>query len=274
MAMSLEDLARFHSAEAQALLAKYRQVEYLIGKGTHNASDGDYCEDLVRAFLRPVVPGRYAVDTGFIRNSPYAAHPDKGNVSPQLDVIIHDTVDFSPIFRSGEFVVVMPAAVVGVVEVKKTLDSDNLNDAMDNLAFVREMARLSSCPPPRPFMGLFAFTADEKLCPQSKAVSDTYLNAFRRIGVDHASAKALLPDAVVVADQHVFLRMDAHEHMHKPVIVRHNPAEVRGINIAGQALLCLLAAVRKFPEWGNISGRFEFPDDLPGEEVFRLEPNN
>ncbi len=278
MAIPLENLTRFHSAEAQALLEKYRQVEYLIGKETHNVSDGDYCEDLVRAFLRPVVPGRYSVDTGFIRNSPNAGYVTQEkisrNVSPQLDVIIHDTLDYAPIFRSGEFVVVLPAAVVGVVEVKKTLDSGNLNNALDLLATVREMLELSACPPPRPFTGVFAFTANEKLHPQSNAISDTFGNAFRRIAIDFTSAKSRLPDAVIVADQHVFLRMDAHENTTKPVIIRRSPAEIGGMNIAGQSLLCLLAAVRKWPEWGNISSRFEFPHDMKREEVFHMDPPN
>ena len=77
MAISLYDFARFHSAEAQVLLARHRQVEHLIGKGHHNPSDGTYCEDLSRSFIRSFVPGRYSVDTGFIRNSPTLPTPKR-----------------------------------------------------------------------------------------------------------------------------------------------------------------------------------------------------
>src|SRR5438876_151530 len=111
-------LAQYHSDEWQALLTKHRHIEHLLGLGRHSPSEGDYCEDLVRSFLRDVLPKRYSIDKGFIRG---IVMPRQEYVSPQLDVIIHDTAEYAPILRSGEFVVVLPDAVVGYLEVKKTL---------------------------------------------------------------------------------------------------------------------------------------------------------
>ena len=143
------------------------------------------------------------MDTGFIRNSPYLAHPQKGNVSPQLDVIIHDAVDYSPLFRSGQFVVTLAPAVVGVIEVKKELDPTELSKALDNLRTVREMCMASALLRPRVFTCIFAFGASKSLNPKTKSYSDTYRKAFSRVGAGFDAAKDYLPDAIVVSGREV-----------------------------------------------------------------------
>lgn len=266
MATALERLAHFHSVEAETLRLRYRQVEDLIGAGHHSASEGDYCEDLLRSFLRAALPGRFSVDTGFVSSATAAGLPEEGSVSPQLDIIIHDATDHAPLFRSGEFVVVLPDAVAGIIEVKKRLTSGELKDALEKLAVTRHRALISGCNAPRPFTGVFAFTADDGLRPKSKTVSDTYPNRLRKICHRYAPVVAL-PDAIVVVDQHIFFRDDLEGGPAKPITVRRTAAQVGDLHIAGQALLWMFTVVRRLPESASTVRRFAFPDVESSEQV-------
>jgi hypothetical protein len=51
-------LAEFYSSDAELLRLKYKQVENLIGLGHHSSSEGDYCEALLKEFLRRTLPQR------------------------------------------------------------------------------------------------------------------------------------------------------------------------------------------------------------------------
>jgi hypothetical protein len=142
-------LAQYHSNETLAMLQRYDQIQNLIGAGHHALSEGNFCEDLVRAFLRETLPKRFSVDTGFVlgnrinvpwrSGNPAAMHWKLTTASPQLDVIVHDTDNFAPVLRTGEFVVVLPDAVRGVIEVKKNLTSGQLKTALLNLAVTRHL---------------------------------------------------------------------------------------------------------------------------------------
>jgi len=129
------NLASYHSADVEALLQRHRQVEKLIGSQHHSPSEGYHCELLLTDYLRKVFPEHYSVDTGFIRGNPIKTAD--GNLivaSPQIDILIHNTHEFSPIYRMGNLVVVLPESVIGIIEVKKNFTSGQLEDALNNIA--------------------------------------------------------------------------------------------------------------------------------------------
>lgn len=129
------NLARYHSADIEALLQRHRQVENLIGSQHHSPSEGYHCEILIADYLRRILPEHYSVDTGFIRGNPIST-PDGDTIvaSPQIDILIHNSQEFSPIYRMGNLVVVVPESVFAVIEVKKQFTSGQLKDALSNIA--------------------------------------------------------------------------------------------------------------------------------------------
>jgi hypothetical protein len=265
---SLERLALFHSTEAEALLLRFRQVENLIGPHHHAPSEGNYCEDLVRAFLRSALPGRLSVDTGFVTAAIRADLGEECRVSPQLDVIIHDTMDYAPLVRSGEFVVVLPDAVTGVIQVKKRLNSKELKMGLESLAKTRQMLHLTRrSRAHRAFSALFSFTADKSLRPQ-KGLSGSYRNRLREVW-RRFPASIAIPDAIVVADEHIIYRDDAGGRMANqsvPFKVCRIPAQVQHMNVACQALLWLFTLLTQLPELEAATGRFSIPE-LRSEQI-------
>jgi hypothetical protein len=121
------------------LLAKSRRIDHLI---RHTGTVGTYREELFRSTLRQLLPTRYQASTGFIENSPR-----------QLDIIVWDAARHAALFREQEVVVVPREAVRAIIEVKTTLDTSTLDDALEILYDVIRVEQ----PVVPIFKGIFAF---------------------------------------------------------------------------------------------------------------------
>lgn len=93
---------------------------------------GDYYEAIIRDVIRENVSEAFAVGRGVVLSK-------EGKTSHECDVIVYNTVEYGPLFKSGEIVVITPEAVRCVVEVKGTLTNSHLSDAVKNLSSVNEL---------------------------------------------------------------------------------------------------------------------------------------
>lgn len=82
-------------------------------------------ERIVESFIRRIAPASLAVESGFIYG------PEKS--SAQLDIIVYDKDNFSPLFSEGGYVIVIPASVIQVIEVKSSLNKKSLKDGLSNI---------------------------------------------------------------------------------------------------------------------------------------------
>ena len=135
-----EGLLRFYSSEAEALLAQYRRIDFLLGPESHDhLHTGTLCEVLLRDYFRRVLLPWMGVDKGFI----YGRTEDdvSAESSPEIDILIHDQREYRPIFRMEDFVIVQPEAVLGIVQVKKRLNTDGRNPLREGLRNVMRAKR-------------------------------------------------------------------------------------------------------------------------------------
>jgi hypothetical protein len=133
------------------LLAKSRRIDHLI---RHTGTVGSYREELFRSTLRQLLPTRYQASTGFIESSPR-----------QLDIIVWDTARYAALFREQEVVVVPRDAVRAIIEVKTTLDTTTLDEALEILYDVLRVDQ----PVVPIFAGIFAFHQGYK---SDRAIAD------------------------------------------------------------------------------------------------------
>lgn len=140
--LEYENKKRFLQAIADEIVSKSNRIELLV---QHNVTKGNYREELFRGILKKYLPKKYEVATGFIEGC-----------KRQCDILIYDSQNFSPLFREGDLVVLPEKAVRAIIEVKSTLDSNQLADAMDLLG---EVARHRNTAAPI-FKGIFAFKKD------------------------------------------------------------------------------------------------------------------
>jgi hypothetical protein len=93
---------------------------------------GDYYEAIIREAVKESISESFAVRRGVII-------ADSGETSRECDIIIYSAAEYGPLFLSGDIVVLKPEAVRCVIQVKGTLNLENLKDAIANLEVVNRL---------------------------------------------------------------------------------------------------------------------------------------
>ncbi len=100
---------RYQQSISAEFVALKDRVRFFI-EDNHWGEDGRYKEIILMNYLRRVLPDNVAVGTGFIKNG-------EGQLTDQIDVIIYKKND-PKLFQEGDFVVLLPESVLGIIEVK------------------------------------------------------------------------------------------------------------------------------------------------------------
>ncbi|OIO47609.1 MAG: hypothetical protein COU83_02790 [Candidatus Portnoybacteria bacterium CG10_big_fil_rev_8_21_14_0_10_40_22] len=119
----------FESIAAE-IISKFRRLQSIV---RHPTAYGDHHEEILKTVLRNFLTKRFSVKKGFI----YVGH---GKVSRQIDLMIID--ENSPaayIFQEGDFAVVLPQAVVAVMEIKTTLNVPDFEKALENVSSAKSL---------------------------------------------------------------------------------------------------------------------------------------
>lgn len=109
----------------------------------HWPEDGRYKEIILTDILRKHLPKSVSVGTGFVMG--------EQGLSTQVDIIIYRD-DFPVMSRQSDFVIVVPEAVLGIIEVKSRItEATQLTQVIDKLSVASEIV----CKPI--FSGIFSF---------------------------------------------------------------------------------------------------------------------
>jgi hypothetical protein len=136
----------FAGSFADELKALSQRIRSLV---SHTGSVGTYRECLLQTLLRKNLPERYHVATGFIYGC-----------SRQIDILIYDRIDYAPLFREGDLVVIPCESVRAVIEVKTDLTAAAIRDSLRLLDQVADSDDLN----PPFFKGIFGF--ESSITPQ------------------------------------------------------------------------------------------------------------
>ncbi len=114
---------RYQQSIAAELSALKDRVRFFIGQ-IHWGEDGRYKEIILMNFLKRILPNDVAVGTGFVKNH-------NNELTSQIDIIVYKKND-PRLFSEGDFVILMPESVLGIVEVKSKSTPDVLCGRMQN----------------------------------------------------------------------------------------------------------------------------------------------
>ena len=134
----------------------------------HWPEDGRYKEIILTDILRKHLPKTVSVGTGFVMG--------ETRVSTQVDIIVYRN-DFPIMFQQADFVVVSPESVLGIIEVKSSLDdSHKLREAIEKTS---EISRIVDGDI---FSGIFAFRGSVNL-------RNGNLSAIVQTSLEHSHGK-------------------------------------------------------------------------------------
>lgn len=103
------------------------QINKLSRFTNHGSSLGRFVEVLLIDLLKKYMPNKYTFSSGFY----YSQNPICNQmVSMQMDIICYDRQNFAMLFDSNDTVVVTPAAVKSLIEVKSTLTRSLLDQLL------------------------------------------------------------------------------------------------------------------------------------------------
>ncbi len=105
----MPNMVKYQQSIAAEFAAQRDRVRYFIDD-SHWGEDGRYKEILLADFLKSIVPNNVGVGTGFVRNA-------QGELTNQIDILVYKK-DYPCLFQKGDFVILMPESVLGVIEVK------------------------------------------------------------------------------------------------------------------------------------------------------------
>ncbi|WP_254509046.1 DUF6602 domain-containing protein [Anatilimnocola floriformis] len=99
-----EGISAFFDSQARVMLAQFNDINHLLGTDTDWTHPGTLCENLIKQSLRNLLPQRFAIDKGYV----FGHSPRTKSHCPEIDLLIHDCIDYSPIYRMQDFVIEQP----------------------------------------------------------------------------------------------------------------------------------------------------------------------
>jgi len=116
--------------------------ELILAQIPHPGEMGGQLEESLRALLRKYLPEKYQIGTGHVVGRYY--YPDKGkdqqDISRQVDVVVFNRIDFAPLFNVPGYQIYPQEGVEVAIEVKATLNSEELEKAINNIQRVKVLS--------------------------------------------------------------------------------------------------------------------------------------
>lgn len=152
-------ISLFLSSYNSELRSKVKRLDGLIGR-KHWLSVGNYKESILRDLISSAIPKRFEVSTGFV-----AACSREGELilSRQSDIFIWDSVNYSPIFRDKDFVIIPPESCRVMIEVKGRLTKTGLSKSISNYDAVLGLSKVEFSKYFLTKKLIFAYEADSNL---------------------------------------------------------------------------------------------------------------
>lgn len=159
----------YQQSIAAEFVAIKDRVRFFIDNN-HWGEDGRYKEVILINYLRRILPSSVSVGTGFVKNN-------GGKLTNQIDIIIYKE-KYPKLFSEGDFVILMPESVIGIIEVKSTSTISVLASTRNDLSVIQKAEENGKIiGNNRIFNGIFAY--DNKINFNSRFVNSNMAEQLR-----------------------------------------------------------------------------------------------
>jgi len=216
-------IAKYYELEQKKLFIEFEKISLFT---KHNPTIGTYRENVLKDYLRRLIPSHLDISSGFI-----ASYTDNSNEiyqtqSRQIDCLIFDKFQYIPFLETENFSVIPPQSAYSCIEVKSSLTfykkkhPDNskkitdqyplggdyteayrwegtLIDSLINIKAAVDICKNKDC---YPTMGIIAYSYNFKLNNLYHALDNNELQ--RQLGINHLHQ---LPFSICVPSQFTIL---------------------------------------------------------------------
>lgn len=107
----MSNYIEYQKSVASEFEAYKNRVRNIIGD-SHWGEEGRHKEVVLMNYLKRVLPNNISIGTGFVKSN--------RGITKQIDIIIYDST-YPVFFSEGDFVIVIPESVLGIIEVKSNI---------------------------------------------------------------------------------------------------------------------------------------------------------
>lgn len=211
--MTVAVVEQYWSGVLRRLQAEVEVFNELI---CHAGEKGRANELTLSSMVSRLVPQKYAVGTGLLIDSFDAA-------SSQMDLIIFNRTDEPALLAQSSHLLFPVENVRLCVEVKTTIDKEEIEDAARKCASVRALRPVER---PHPFFALVGYSSDLRV--------ETTAKHLREIGRD-IDLVCILRDGIVAGSSALFSAPQAASEPNYMVGWATLPAEVQDVALSGQS---------------------------------------
>jgi len=111
----------------EMMASSNRILEY----SRNRSATGLHRERVVEAYIRKIAPGAFDICSGFVYG--------ESESSKQVDLLVYDHLNYSPLFDEGGYKILMPDCVRLAIEVKSKLNKKAIGDSFENIASVTRL---------------------------------------------------------------------------------------------------------------------------------------
>jgi hypothetical protein len=132
----------------------------------HSGEEGRFVENLVVEFLRNSLPAQLEVASGFVVGA-----KDLRLRSGQIDVLVYDKMQYAPLMKYGDAVVVHDRAVIAAISIKKNIKREEITKEFKALSRVGTICGKNGRP--KLYLGVFALDIHQ-LATFEKTVAESW----------------------------------------------------------------------------------------------------
>jgi hypothetical protein len=259
-----QGLIDYYASQAQLMLVQYHNINQLLGLTNDWTHPGIHCEVLLRDMIRKSLPSKLSADKGFIYGREDGS--TKPTHCPEIDILIHDSLNFRPIFRLEDLVIVEANAVCGVIQIKRTLTQSQLNSGLTNVIkatnHYKKNLKHKGAVVENYFSAIVGFAEGIGRREDGKP-SETYKTEIRKDGLERDGA-TWYPDFIGSLDGLVLLHRGNHTN---DIGYQIMPSMHNSTNIALQAFL---AQMSHKVLYSGSQPPFSFPEGIDVLEYFSI----
>jgi len=203
--MNPSTFQEFLNGEHDSLLASIDLFRTLLPHDTreasiHSGEEGRFIELALTQYLIDRLPGGIGIGGGFVVDI------EAGWNSKQIDILLYDKVNYSPIMRYGDAVVLPVQSIIGALSVKRKLYKSQLQNEIEALTNIG--SRSGGLGNPKPYLSLIAFDCEQKDIIKCKDAVFQEINDYYKPRIDVKSREILhswneLLDSVIVFDKFI-----------------------------------------------------------------------